>query len=124
MDLGVAIISGFLGAGGVIGFVQFMVARHDTQNDRLIRIEKKIDQSLEKSDRNELATTRLQLLFVIQTQSNNKDTILRTAHRYFIELDGNGEAWDVFKHWAESHDVDSSYYNSLLQREKERSKNK
>ena len=124
MDIGTAIISGFLGAGGIIGFVQFMIARHDSNDERLKRIERKIDQSLEKSDRNELATTRLQLLFVIQTQPENKDTILKSAQRYFIELDGNGEAWDVFKHWADERGVDSGYYKTLLQHEKERSRHK
>lgn len=122
MDIGIAIITGLLGAGGVIGFIQFLISRHDNRSDRLIRIENKIDQSLEKSARNELATTRLQLLFVIQTQPHNKDTILKTAQRYFIELDGNGEAWDVFKRWAEQNNVDYGYYKTLLQHEKERSK--
>lgn len=118
MDLGIALITGLLGAGGVIGFVQFLISRNDTRNDRLIRIESKIDQSLEKGDRNELATTRLQLLFLIQMQPDNKDTILQTAQRYFRELDGNGEAWDAFKHWADSKGVDVAYYHEHLSKER------
>lgn len=122
MDLGVAVVSGFLGAGGIISFVQFMISRHDQKDGRLARIETKIDNLQEKGDRNELATTRLQLFFLMTTQPNNVDTIQKTAYRYFIELDGNGEAWSAFKVWAEEHKVDTDFYKALLQREKERSK--
>lgn len=114
MDIGVAIISGFLGAGGVIGFIQFLISRHDSRDKRLIRIEKKIDLSLEQGDRNELATTRLQLLFLIRTEPENKDTILQTAQRYFRELDGNGEAWDAFKRYCDEYGIDTSYYRAHL----------
>lgn len=118
MDVSGAIISGLLGAGGIISFVQFMISRHDTKDERLIRIEHKIDTSLEKSDRNELATTRLQLLFLIQMQPDNKDAILQTAQRYFMELDGNGEAWDAFKRWADNNGVDTGYYQAHITHER------
>lgn len=124
MDIGVAIISGLLGGGGVIGFVQFLISRHDNKKEQLDRIEKKVDLSLEKGDRNELATTRLQLFFLMETQPNNKDTILRTAERYFTELDGNGEAWDAFQHWANDHDVNTAWYLSLVEKEKKRRQEK
>lgn len=120
MDLGIALISGLLGAGGLIGFVQFMISRHDKRDEQLGRIEKKIDKLDSKSDRNELAITRLQLLFLIQSQPGNKEAIQQTAQRYFLELDGNGEAWDAFREWAEKSKVDAGYYKALLQREKER----
>lgn len=117
-----AVVIGLLGGGTIFGFIQFLISRHDKKNEQLDRIEKKVDLSLEKGDRNELATTRLQLFFLMTTQPNNVDTIQKTAYRYFIELDGNGEAWSAFKIWAEDHKVDTDFYKALLQREKERSK--
>lgn len=122
MELGLAILTSVLGSAGMFGFVQFVISRHDNKDERLKRIEQKIDLSLEKSDRNELATTRLQLLFLIQTQPKNRDTIQQTAQRYFMELDGNGEAWDAFKRWCDSENVDPSYYQAHLKQINERRK--
>lgn len=117
MDAGV-IITTILGSGGFFALIQYLVSRHDNRNDRLKRIESKIDASLEKNDRNELAITRFQLLFLIQLQPDNKDAILQTAQRYFMELDGNGEAWDAFRHWADRKEVDTSYYHSHMHKER------
>lgn len=110
MDIGVAIISGLLGGGSVIGFVQFLISRHDNKNEQLDRIERKVDTIGAQSDRTELAQTRLQLFFLIIMQPENKDAIMKTAQRYFMELDGNGEAWDAFASWAEEHKVNIDYY--------------
>lgn len=111
MDIGV-ILTTILGSGGFFALIQFLVNRHDNKNDKLTRIEHKVDSTIEKGQRNELAITRLQLLFLILMQPDNKDTILLTAQRYFMELDGNGEAWDVFKKWAKEREVDSSYFQN------------
>lgn len=121
MELGIAVLTSVLGSAGIFSFVQFIISRRDNKDERLKRIEEKIDLSLEKSDRNELATTRLQLLFLIQAQPKNKDTIQQTAQRYFMELDGNGEAWDAFKHWCDEEGVDPSYYQAHLKHINERS---
>ena len=117
MDAGL-VFTTILGSGGFFALIQYLINRYDNKNDRLGRIEKKIDVISEKNDRNELATTRLQLLFLIQMQPNNKDTILQTAQRYFMELKGNGEAWDTFKHWADEKNVDSSYYRDHILKER------
>lgn len=106
-----------LGSAGLFGLIQFLITRHDKKNDRLEVIEKKIDGLAVESKRNELATTRLQLLFLINNDADNKDTILKTAHRYFIELDGDGEAWDVFHKWAKRKKINIGWYKLLIQRE-------
>lgn len=113
MDAGL-LVTAILGSGGFFALIQFLVSRYDSKNSRLDRIEQKIDTSLKKSDRNELATTRLQLLFLIRMESDNKDAILKTAQRYFMELDGNSEAWDSFKHWADKNQVDLGYYQAHI----------
>lgn len=111
MDIGL-LVSTILGSGGFFALIQFLLARYDSKNDKLTRIEHKVDSTIEKGQRNELAITRLQLLFLILMQPDNKDTILLTAQRYFMELDGNGEAWDVFKKWSKEKEVDSSYFQN------------
>ena len=107
-----------LGSAGLFGLIQFLITRHDNKKQMLANIDGKLTQINKKCDRNELATTRLQLIFLIDSQPENKDTILLTAQRYFIELDGNGEAWAVFHKWAKAHKLDTGWYKALLEREK------
>lgn len=118
MELGITILSTVLGSAGLFSFVQFMVSRHDGRNKSIAEIQTKLNSIARKCDRNELATNRLQLLFLIEAQPQNKDTILQTAQRYFTELDGDGEAWAVFYDWAEKNKLDVGWYKALLEREK------
>lgn len=118
MDATVAIIVSVFGSAGIFGLIQFLISRHDGKNQDLIHIKDKLDQIDDKCDRNERATTRLQLIFLIDSQPDNKDTILQTAQRYFIELNGNGEAWAIFNAWAKKNKLDTGWYKALLKREK------
>lgn len=118
MELGIAIFAAILGSAGLFGFIQFMISRHDGKERSLEQIKAQLDNIEHKCDRNEVATNRLQLLFLIESQPQNKDTILQTAQRYFVELKGNGEAWAVFYEWAEQNKIDVGWYKALLEREK------
>lgn len=118
MEIGIAIFSAILGSAGLFGFAQFMISRHDGKERSLNQIKSQLNNIENKCDRNELATTRLQLIFLIDSQPQNKDTILQTAQRYFVELNGNGEAWAVFYEWAEKNKLDVGWYKALLEREK------
>lgn len=116
MDIVLAIATSAIGSAGLFGLIQFLISRHDKRDNDIKFIKDSIGQINSKCDRNELATTRLQLIFLVQTQPDNKDTILQTAQRYFIELDGNGEAWVVFDSWAKDKKIDLAWYKMLLER--------
>lgn len=118
MEIAVALFTGILSSAGLFSFVQFLIGRHDNKNRSLEQIKHQLDAIESKCDRNELATTRLQLIFLIDSQPQNKDTILQTAERYFVKLDGNGEAWSVFYNWAKLNKIDVGWYKTLLEREK------
>ena len=118
MDAGVAIMVSVFGSAGVFSLIQFLISRHDTKEQDLKHIKDQLDNIESKCDRNEQATTRLQLIFLIDSQPNNKDTILQTAQRYFIEQNGNGEAWAIFNEWAVKNKLDTGWYKALLKREK------
>ena len=120
MDITVALLTGILGSAGLFSFIQFIIGRHDTKEHQLTQIQTTLKAIDEKCDRNELATTRLQLIFLIDSQPRNKDTILQTAQRYFVELNGNGEAWAVFYAWAEKNKLDIGWYKNLIEREEGR----
>lgn len=118
MEIAIALVTGILGSAGLFGFLQFIIARHDTKERDFAQIKSQLCMIEKKCDRNELATTRLQLIFLIDSQPQNKDTIMQTAERYFIALDGNGEAWAVFYEWAKTRKIDVDWYKALLEREK------
>lgn len=117
MELVIAVICAILGSAGLFSLIQFLIARHDGKERDLSQIKNQLTNIEKKCDRNELATNRLQLLFLIESQPQNKDTILQTAQRYFVELNGNGEAWAVFYEWAEHNKLDVGWYKALLERE-------
>lgn len=116
----IAVVSSALGSAGLFSLVQFLVSRHDNKERNISQIKIQLNRIENKSDRNELAITRLQLIYLIQEQPENKDTILQTAQRYFIELDGNGEAWAVFDGWAKEKKIDLAWYKMLLERKEKK----
>lgn len=118
MDLTLAILTTILSSAGLFGFVQFIIDRHDGKRKSLEQIKNQLSKIDQKCDRNELATTRLQLIFLVDSQPQNKDSILQTAQRYFVEMNGNGEAWTIFYTWAEQNKLDVGWYKALLEREK------
>ena len=118
MELITTIVVSLFGSAGFFSLLQFLINRYDGKRATIARIEEKIDHIESKTDRNELAITRLQLIFLIKSQPKNKDAILQTAQRYFIELDGDGEAWAIFDGWATKNELNTGWYKALLKREK------
>lgn len=116
----VAIVSSALGSAGLFSLIQFLISRHDKKNDDRCQYTAQLNRIEAKSDRNELAICRLQLIYLIHEQPDDKDTILHTAQRYFIELDGNGEAWAVFDTWAKARELDLGWYKMLLERKEKK----
>lgn len=53
-------------------------------------------------------TVRLQLLQLMESDPENKESILTVAHQYFIEMKGDWYMTEKFKKWGEEHDVDLS----------------
>ena len=122
MDSVAAIITGLFGSAGFFSLLQFLILRHDRKKNDRCEYRAQLDRIETKSDRNERAICRLQLIYLIHEQPGNKDTILQTAQRYFIELDGNGEAWAVFNDWATEMHLDTGWYKALLERKEKNGK--
>lgn len=120
MDPVLAVVVALFGSAGFFSLLQFLILRHDNKKKDSCEYKAQLDRIEHKSDRNELAITRLQLIYLIDQQPQNKDTILQTAQRYFIELDGNGEAWAVFDGWARANKLDLGWYKMLLERKEKK----
>ena len=112
----VAVISSALGSAGLFSFIQFLISRNDKKGEDRCQYTAQLNRIEAKTTQNEKAIVRLQLIYLIHEQPDNKDTILITAERYFIELDGNGEAWTVFNEWAKARKLDLGWYKMLLER--------
>lgn len=116
----VAIISSALGSAGLFSLIQFLISRHDKKDEDRCQYTAQLNRIEQKTTQNEKAIVRLQLIYLIHEQPNNQDTILLTAQRYFIELDGNGEAWAVFDAWAKDRKLDLGWYKMLLERKEKK----
>lgn len=75
-------------------------------SDRKIEnINQNIDKLLKVSEETRRDTVRIQLLMVLEHQSDNIDTILKMAELYFVDLKGDWYMTNEFIKWAKKHDV-------------------
>lgn len=56
-------------------------------------------------------TVRLQLDNLINNDSENVESILTVAHKYFIEMKGDWYMTEKFKRWGREHNVDLSDFS-------------
>ena len=61
----IAVVSSALGSAGLFSLVQFLISRHDSKDRAIAEIKTQLNRIENKSDRNELAITRLQLIYLI-----------------------------------------------------------
>lgn len=116
----IAVISSAFGSAGLFSLIQFLITRKDKKEEDKCQYSAQLTRIEKKTTENEKAIVRLQLIYLIHEQPQNKDTILLTAQRYFIELDGNGEAWAVFDEWAKANKLDLGWYKMLLERKEKK----
>lgn len=109
-----------LGSTGFFGIIQYLISRHDNKKGELTTIRRALETLEQQGMKNELATTRLQLLWLIESQPTNHDTILRTAERYFVSLNGDAEAFDEFDKWRTKENVSIGWFDVVLAKETKR----
>lgn len=102
-----------LGSAGFFGLIEKIISRRSGVKQQLERIERKCDD-------NAVAITRVQLLWLIKSQPKNHATICKTAKRYFVDQDGDGEAWDEFEKWSQKENVSTSWYTEIARKEQSR----
>ena len=113
MDLGVAIVSGFLGAGGIIGFIQFMISRHDNKEAELISIQRELHKINTTLQETIIRVTRGELKDLIRDDPDNVEAIMQVAGYYFVDLDGDAYMHAIFEKWAKAHDQPTSWLPQL-----------
>lgn len=108
----VTIITACLSAG-LFEFIKFLIQRNDdkkTTNDDLKKQLNEIQEKLEKNQKdqikNERDNVRLQLMLMYELYPNKVDKIIEIAHHYFVDLEGNWYATEMFDDYCEKNNVE------------------
>ena len=78
MDYAILFTS-ILGSAGLFSLIQFLINRHDKNNDDLFIIKRDIKSLKDTQDQVILRVTRMELLNLIDKQPNNIDAILQVS---------------------------------------------
>lgn len=94
----IIVIGGALIAGG-----KWLVSEiNASTNARVDTLEEKIDDNYTKD---ELATTRLELMVLMEHDPDNTIEIEKLAKHYFSDLNGNSYLTSVFSRWCHEHNA-------------------
>ena len=116
MPIWVTILLSCIGTGGVLGFLQFLISRHDAKsnalkeikeelaktNTRLNLMEKEFRKDLKKSEKDSIRT---QLLLLISDYPDNIQQIMTIAEYYFSTIRGNWYTTGIFQHYLEERNL-------------------
>lgn len=99
-----SLISAVLVVGGaLVGAGNWIIKEVSaTTNERIDALEAKIDTNQSK---NELATTRVELIMLIEHDPTNTVEIEKLAKHYFIDLNGDTWATSVVSQWCKEQSV-------------------
>lgn len=87
--------------GAMIGAGKWLLTEiNASTNARVDALEEKIDDNYTKD---ELATTRLELMVLMEHDPDNTIEIEKLARHYFLELKGNSYLTSVFSKWCAAH---------------------
>lgn len=99
-------VSAFISAvlviiGALIGCGSWLIKEITAStNSRVNTLEQKIDDNYTKD---ELATTRLELMVLMEHDPDNVIEIEKLARHYFSDLQGNSYLTSVFSRWCKEH---------------------
>ena len=99
---GAELISAVIVIGGaLIGAGSWVIKEvNSSVNNRVDALEQKID---DNHTQQELATTRLELMVLMEHDPNNVVEIEKLARHYFLDLDGDMYLTSVFSKWCTEH---------------------
>ena len=89
-----------IGAALIAGGKWLVTEINSSTNARVDTLEEKIDDNYTKD---ELATTRLELMVLMEHDPDNVIEIEKLAKHYFSDLNGNSYLTSVFSRWCREH---------------------
>lgn len=97
MEILKLVIAGLF-SGGFFAFLQFMINRKDSTNERLSKIESK----LQKAERD---SVRTQMLMMMNHYPDEVSEIMKLAEYYFVTLNGDWYMTGIFNRWLEKNNI-------------------
>lgn len=115
MNYFMSFVSAMIG-GGLIGFIQFLITRHDKKNDRIAELEKKFDGKFDeleskidsissKQTEQEMHQVRTQLLLLMADYPTESAEIMKLGEHYFSTLNGDWYLTGLFNTWLEKRNL-------------------
>lgn len=99
------VVIAMLGSGAFFAFIQWAITFID---DKFVKAKKKKDKEAAMEERQismDRKMTRIQLLLLIANYSDRIDEIMEVAYTYFVKLNGDWYAHDIFDEWLEKHNI-------------------
>lgn len=95
-----------LGSAGLVGFIEFLIRRHDKKKGIMSRIEKTLINLDKRVDEVDLGLLRVQLLTLMNHYENDLYQIMLVAEKYFT----NGGDWymsSLFEKFIKEHKLET-----------------
>ena len=99
--------------GSVFGFVQFLITRKDKKknnSDEILKAINEINLKMANMEQEQLIVKQNQLrgemLIMMNHYEEQSFEILRLAHKYFVELDGDFTMTSIFADYLKKHNIE------------------
>ncbi len=113
-------VSGCIGSGGLILFVQFLITRHDNRKGMQAKILSAIAELREQGKKQEKDSCRTQMLLLLSNFPGEKQEIMTLAKHYFMDLEGDWYATSMFRSWLQKNSVAAPIWFNSEHHEKEK----
>ena len=98
MPVWLSILLGFLGSSAVLGFIEFLIRRHDDKKGILKAI-------LHRMDKIEKDSIRTQLLLLMSDYPEERHQIMMLAEYYFVTLKSNWYLTGIFQSYLDRNNI-------------------
>lgn len=92
-------------SASVFSFIQFLIERKDKKKSSSDEVMKKLEAIQKDQKKCEKDNVRTQLMMMYKLYPDKKEKIIEVAHHYFIDLDGNWYATELFDDYLEANNV-------------------
>lgn len=106
MDTFLTILTSVIASGGAMGLIEFLIRRKDDTRRERNEILKDMKWLKEQSLKQEIATSQLKILNLIQHSPKDHKAIMSEADHYFCDLHADSWVFSMVSEWARKEGMD------------------
>lgn len=106
MDTFLTILTSVIASGGAMGLIEFLIRRKDDTRRERNEILKDMKWLKEQSLKQEIATSQLKILNLIQHSPEDHKAIMSEADHYFCDLKADSWVFSMVSEWARKEGMD------------------